>query len=202
MPTKHHSELNIVTGLDYCFVFAVLCFWYLPATLKLTPASINLLAISSVAFGLILVTRYTGAVYSKIYVDVLEASFTLNLGILAIATYYVKLAVVPVNQAAVAYTSVGIAFATFIGVVLYHTYLQVWPRLQQRLCDHQGRKCFEEERDENCETPTGVLVAPTMTTMDLPSPNIDVSRYRPFITPYAYFTQFREPLDLIDTDDP
>jgi len=69
--------------------------------------SINLLAISSVAFGLILVTRYTGAVYSKIYVDVLEASFTLNLGILAIATYYVKLAVVPVNQAAVAYTSVG-----------------------------------------------------------------------------------------------
>ena len=79
MPTKHHSEINIVTGLDYCFVFAVLCFWYLPATLKLTPASINLLAISSVAFGLILVTCYTGAVYSKIYVDVLEASFTLNL---------------------------------------------------------------------------------------------------------------------------
>ena len=113
-----------------------------------------------------------------------------------------KLAVVPVNKAAVVYTLAGIAFATFSGVVLYHTYLQVWPRLQQRLCDHQGRKCFEEERDENCETPTGVLVAPIMTTMDLPSPNIDVSRYRPFITPYTYFTQFREPLDLIDTDDP
>jgi len=73
--------------------------------------SINLLAISSVAFGLILVTRYTGAVYRKLYVDILEASFTLNLGFLAIATYYVKLAVatyyvklavVPVNQAAVA----------------------------------------------------------------------------------------------------
>ena len=92
--------------------------------------NINLLAISSVAIGLTVVTRYTGAVYRKLYVDFLETSFVVNLGILAIATYYVKLAVVPVNQAAVVYTSVGVAFSTFIGVVLYHTYLQVWPKLE------------------------------------------------------------------------
>ena len=87
----------------------------------------------SVAFGLTVVTRYTGAVYRKLYVDFLETSFVVNLGVLAIATYYVKLAVVPVNQAAVVYTSVGVAFATFVGVVLYHTYLQVWPELQKRI---------------------------------------------------------------------
>jgi len=52
--------------------------------------SINLLAISSVAFGVRVVTRYTGAVYRKLYVDLLNTSFVVNLGILAVATYYVK----------------------------------------------------------------------------------------------------------------
>ena len=39
-------EIYIITGLGYCFVYAVLCFWCLPATLKLTACSINLLDIS------------------------------------------------------------------------------------------------------------------------------------------------------------
>jgi len=48
--------------------------------------SIIPLAISSVAFGLTVVTCYTGAVYRKSYVDFLETSFIVNLGILAVAT--------------------------------------------------------------------------------------------------------------------
>jgi len=84
--------------------------------------SVNLLAISSVAFGLMLMTRYTGAVYRKLYVDILEASFIFNLGVFAVATYYVKLAVVPVSQAVVAYTPVSVVFATFIGLLLYNIY--------------------------------------------------------------------------------
>ena len=114
--------------------------------------STNLLSISSVAFGLTVVTHYTGAVYRKLYADFLETSFIVNLGILAIAT----LAVVPVKQAAVVYTSVGVAFATFIGVVLYHTYFQVWPKLQKRihhLRDHEELEflnhiSYEEENNE------------------------------------------------------
>ena len=82
--------------------------------------SLNLLAISSVAFGQVLMTRYTGAVYRKLYVDILEASFIFNLGVFAVATYYVKFAVVPVSQAVVAYISVSIVLATFIELLLYN----------------------------------------------------------------------------------
>jgi len=91
------------TGLLLCLRCAL--FLVFACNIQADP-SINLLAISSVAIGLTVVTRYTGAVYRKLYVDFLETSFVVNLGILAIATYYVKLAVVPVNQAAVVYTSV------------------------------------------------------------------------------------------------
>ena len=169
--------------------------------------SINLLAISSAAFGLTLVTRYTGAVYSKLHVDILEASFILNVGILAIATYYLKHAVVPVDQAAVAYTSVGIAFVTFIGVVFYHTYQQIWPKLQQRihhLRDHLHKNCSNSEEERNATSETPILAAPTTTIVDRPCPEsleIDCGRFRPLFTPYTNFIELREPLELFETDD-
>ena len=53
--------------------------------------------------------------------------------ILAAAAYTVRRAQKPENQAAVTYMSVGIAFATFVGVLVHHTYQQVWPNLQQRI---------------------------------------------------------------------
>ena len=93
--------------------------------------SINLLAIGAVVIGLLTLTNFTGLIYKRTYLDILEISFILNLGILAVTTYYVKLAVVPVSQAAVTYISVGIAFTTFVGVLLYHAYQQVWPKLKQ-----------------------------------------------------------------------
>jgi len=203
MPIKHHIKISIVTGLDYCFVFAVLCLLVFAFNTQADP-SINLLAISSVAFGLTRVTCYTGAVYSKLHVDILEASFILNIGILAIATYYLKHAVVPVDQAAVVYTSVGIAFATFIGVVLYHTYQQIWPRLQQRihhLCDHQDKNCSNSEEERNATSETPMLAAPTTTIVDPPCPeslDIDGGRSRSLFTPYTNFIELREPLELFD----
>ena len=134
----------------------------------------------------------------------MSTSFILNLGILAIATYYVKLAVVPVNQAAVVYTSVGVAFATFIGVVLYHTYHQIWPRLQQRihrLCDHQDKNCSNSEEERNATSETPMLAAPTTTIVDPPCPeslDIDGGRSRSLFTPYTNFIELREPLELFD----
>jgi len=142
-----------------------------------------------------------------LYVEFLETSFVSNLGIPAIATYYVKLAVVPVNQAAVAYTSAGVAFATFIGVVLYHTYLRVWPELQKGIChlcdhkehDHVNHISYEEENNE-----LPALVAPTTTTVYPPTPEpLDTESHssRPVITPYTNSSELREPLELIDTAD-
>ena len=174
--------------------------------------SLNLLAISSVVFGLIVVKQYTGVVYMKLYVDVLEVSFIVNLGILSIATYYVKLAVVPVSQAAVTYASVGVAFTTFVGVLLYHTYQQVWPKLQQKLqelCHHEERERANDsslEEDVTVNHDAHCSLAPTMTIIELPDIADRDSNSRPLKDQppikVATFTELREPLDLIDTNDP
>ncbi len=54
--------------------------------------------------------------YKKWCLDVLEASFIFNLIILIMGTYQVRLS--GGNQAALVHTSVGIAFITFIGIVM------------------------------------------------------------------------------------
>ena len=96
------------------------------------------------------------------YLGIFETSFIINLGILAAAT--VRHAQKPENQAAVTYMSVGIAFATFVGVLVHHTYQQVWPKLQQRIhllrhCRGQQSEGFEEAGvDNQAQTPTMTIV--------------------------------------------
>ena len=58
-----------------------------------------------------------GGVYRNRCLDALEGSFVLNLVILTAATYYVKLS--GGDQDAVGYTSVSIAYATFIGILAF-----------------------------------------------------------------------------------
>ena len=85
----------------------------------------NLLAISGASFGLLL-----------------------NLGLLAVATFYVKQA--GGNQAAVTYISTGIAFTTFNANVLYHIYIQTnISQFRMVLC------CRKDDRDNNnyCDGP-------------------------------------------------
>jgi len=81
-------------------------------------ASINLLAILVGAGILQLWAWISGGVYKTWCLDALEGSFVLNLIILVGATSYAKRA--GGNQLAVGYTSVSIAFATFIGILIYH----------------------------------------------------------------------------------
>ena len=83
----------------------------------------NLLAISAASFGLLAWLWMIGTVYKNWYLGVLEASFILNLDISAAATSYVQQA--GGSQAVVAYMSTGIAFATFIAILLYHIDLQI-----------------------------------------------------------------------------
>lgn len=107
------------TGLLLVLRFVLLLVF---GTNVLGDSSENLLTISAASFGLLVWPWMFANVYKKWYLSALEASYLLNLGILAVATNYVKQA--GGNQAAVAYTSTGIAFATFIVIVLYHVYLQ------------------------------------------------------------------------------
>ena len=142
--------------------------------------SVNLLVISSTTSGIFIWFAFSGMVYKKWSLNALELSFILNLGTLAAATYHVKLP--GGSQAAVACTSVGIAFLTFVGIVTYHVYLQIKSKAQNVLCHHENRKC-----DENCEVDPGNLdhqcgVTPNTVT------HTEVN-----------LRELRSPLDLLDT---
>lgn len=88
-------------------------------------ASINLAIVASVSTGLTVLVWLRGYLYIKIYNDVLEASFILNLCIFSIATYHVT-----GNQSGLAYASVGIAFLTFVAIIISH----VFNRLKDTIC--------------------------------------------------------------------
>ena len=85
--------------------------------------SMNLLMIIAFSVGLQTWVWNTGGMYKKWYLNTLESSFILNLVLLAAATYHVRLA--GGDQAAVVYSSVSVAFITYIAIIFYHVYQQV-----------------------------------------------------------------------------
>ena len=96
--------------------------------------SVNLLAVGSTT-GAILPIILGSTIYKTWILGLLETSFFLNLVILCLASLYVRST--GGNQNAVTSTSVGMAFATFIGIVIYHSVQQIkgtrlWKRLFQR----------------------------------------------------------------------
>jgi len=171
-----------------CVLFAAFALVFLVSA----DPSHNLLAIEIVVVGRLTLTSFTGLIHKKLYLDVLEASFILNLGILAAATYSVRLAEKTESQVVVTNTSVGIAFATFVGILVYHTYQQLWPNLQQRIhhlchCKEHKREIFDEGDTDNQRQ---ISNFPTMTIVECPSPkplnsiNVNVrssSKAQPFI---------------------
>ena len=192
------------TGLMLCLRCVLFTAFVLLSLVSADPSH-NLPAIEAVVIGLITLTRFTGLIYKKLYLDVLEASFILNLGILAAATYSVRLVGTPSyeSQAAVTYTSVSVAFATFVVVLTYHIYQQVWPKLLPKIHklrhrnEHQSERFDEEANiDKRAQVPT----APTMTIVERPSPAPLEVEARPLRVP-TNFTELREPLNLVDTSD-
>ena len=86
-------------------------------------SSINLLTIL-VGIGVLYLWAWAShGVYKNWCLDALEGSFSLNLIILVGVTYHVQLS--EGNQLAVGYTSVSVAFATFIGILAYHNFQQL-----------------------------------------------------------------------------
>ena len=81
-------------------------------------ADINVLTISLTVLSLFVYLAVTGGVYKTWSLNIIEYSFFLNLGVLASATFYTT--VTMRSQIAVAYTSVSMAFAAFIIIVVFH----------------------------------------------------------------------------------
>ena len=86
--------------------------------------SVNLFAIGCVTVILLIVYAQLGnRIYKTWYLNTLEQSVIVNLGILTIVTLYIRST--GGNQNAVTFTSISVAFATFIGIVIYHSVQQI-----------------------------------------------------------------------------
>ena len=81
-------------------------------------SDINLLAIIITVLSLLVFLAIVGGVYKTLHLNIIEYSFFFNLGVLASATLYTIIN--GQGQTAVAYTSVSIAFAVFIIIVVLH----------------------------------------------------------------------------------
>ena len=79
---------------------------------------LNLTAISATSTCL----AFTPPVYKKVWLTLLEYFLLLNLGVTSAATFYCRDPQFSGNQAVVVYISVGTAFITFVGILVYHLY--------------------------------------------------------------------------------
>ena len=135
--------------------------------------SVNLLAISVCITVLMIFARFT---IINHFFDTINVSYLLNIGVLASGTLYVRY--VGGRQDILAYTSLSIAFTTFLGILIYHVLTQlrdsrvwkeiVWPKLQrmrQRTATLVHRDLSDTET-QGAE-PEIVCHAPTTTSINL-----------------------------------
>ena len=160
------------TGLLLLLRFILFLIFILNA---LAEPSINLLYISSAAIGIIAIGFVSEKIYKKWYLRALEVSFMVNLGILASATYHVR--ITGGNQAAVAYISIGIAFTTFIGIILYHIFLQMrdtklWKMIPKSIPDTLNISMRKKQYD-TLENSTEPSIAPTTSSVELREPLLE-----------------------------
>ena len=167
------------------FLLVVRCILFLLFAFNaLGNANVNLLAITSVTAGLAALAWIHNRVYEKLYNDILEASFILNLCIFAAATYHVK--ETRGSQAALAYTSVGIVFATFTCILLYHVYscvhnTLIWKKLPKpnikvmHILSHNKNNENETGKPDDRQLQDSETVhSPTTTTVELREPLLEM----------------------------
>ena len=85
-----------------------------------TSDKIEVLIVVSFFMAIAVLSELIGGAYHKLYINIIEASFILNICILSSATQ-----VAGRNQAVATYLSVGIAFAEFVGILIFHSYLSI-----------------------------------------------------------------------------
>ena len=118
---KKHRYWTGLMLLIRCFLFLVFA-----ASYKDNALLTNTYAIALVTWGILTIKVIINKVYKNKYMNMLELSFLLNLGIVSATLIYLK----GKNERASALcacvsVSVSISLVTFIGILAYHTYLQV-----------------------------------------------------------------------------
>ena len=158
------------TGLMLLLRFVL---YVISAINALGDPSINLLAIGSIPTAILTVPTILGSrIYKTWSLGLLETSFILNLTILAMATLFNRAS--GGNQNAATFTSVGVAFATFTGIVLYHSIQQVKDtRLWKRVClKHASTRVpLTDVHSSGSEDPPDYVlmsrIAPSQTVVDM-----------------------------------
>ena len=111
--------------------------------------NLTLFLISLISFALVTHCAVFGKAYIKSYVSYLENLFILNLGVLSVATLYIKLT--NGNQGILVTISTGAAFLKFVGIISFHSYVSlILPALRKF-----KNKSLSISAD-NCD-PTGTL---------------------------------------------
>ena len=144
--TDKHRYWTGLMLLVRCILFLLFAFN------ALGDPSVNLLAIGSVTAVLLIVYALFGnRIYKTWYLNTLELSFIANLCILSLATLYIRSA--GGNQNAVTFTSISIAFATFIGIVTYHFIQQIkhTPTLWRKVLPRNGTYELVPQTDEHSD---------------------------------------------------
>ena len=89
----------------------------------LSNPAVSLLATGTAVLCVLVYTSFTGGIYKLLYLNALEFSSYLNLGIVSSATLYSRLT--GGNQTALVYTSTTIALAQFITVTVIHVVTRI-----------------------------------------------------------------------------
>ena len=121
---------NAPYNLEYWYrtgLFLLICcaLFFVFAVIALGNPSTNMLAIATATLGLLVLMRLfiKGRVYKNWFIDAFESFLFLNLGILSLATNHNNL--VGGNQETLGNIAIGLAFAMFVAIVLYHIYEQL-----------------------------------------------------------------------------
>ena len=152
----YNSGYHYWTG----FFLMLRCVLFLVFTSNsLGDSSINLLAILTVTLATTIFTRLLkGRVYKSWWVDLLEALFLLNLGVLSAGTFYTTST--GGNQLILAQISVGVSLTLLVIILMFHLWKQVMSTSVYKFIDQKLRKLSvirKFSQDLNNETDTEQL---------------------------------------------
>ena len=132
---KHHywvGVLLVVRGVLFVF------FAYFLAVEN----NVNLILISITSLIILLYTSFTRRLHKKLYATILENLCFLNLGVLGIGTFYIRM--VGGNQEALVTASVGLVFLEFCGITIFHSYwFMIIPIQQWYVKVRANHQCIE-----------------------------------------------------------
>ena len=128
IPLKHHHRywigLSLLTRAILLIIFAFG-----------ESRQLDLLLIVTTCVVAISTFAVTGGIYDKKWLDMLEISFLVNLGVLAAAVLFSFSFSVNGHEEIATYISITVALLTFIGIIILHVFLQLkkFPMLNEKI---------------------------------------------------------------------